>query len=96
MEHIIQFGVNIDDDAIAKKVADLAAKEVKEKIAEKTRRGYYSSDNFIDEEFRKEIKNVIDANKDEIIDKAVTALMANMVKTKAVRTAIDDMITNIE
>lgn len=90
MEHILQFAVSIDEQAIIDRAEHAAAKsitaQVKEKIDEICRERYGSSQ--LSNMFKKEIAKVVEENKDEIIKMASEQLMQNMAKTKAVKEAV--------
>lgn len=96
MEHIVQFAIGIDDNAIKNRITDNAEKQITasiQKDVEKTifNPGWKSGE--IDKNNPKEwvkdiVKDVIEANKDQIIEAAVVELAKNMAKTKAVKEAI--------
>lgn len=93
MEHIIQFGVNIDEDKIVNTATGMAANEIVKKVQKEIdsyRRGY--EDGILGNIFREEIKKVVEENKDRIIADATKQLAANMARTKAVK----DMIAKLE
>lgn len=102
MEHIVQFAIGIDDEAIRNRITDAAEKQITESIqkdVEKTifNPGWRSGE--IDKKSPKNwvtdmVKNVIEANKDQIIEAAVAELAKNMVKTKAVKEAIAKVVEN--
>lgn len=93
MEHIIQFGVTIDEqkiiDVATNKAADEIISVVKSEINSYTK-GW--TDTKLNMLFKKEVKRVVDENKDLIIQKATHDLMVNMAKTKSVK----DMIKKME
>lgn len=97
MEHILQFGVNIDDEKIAetaiKCATDALMKNMNEILKKYTNR--WVGDSELDIMFRDEIKKILEENKDYIINESIKHLTANMVKTKAVRTAIDEVISEV-
>lgn len=92
MEHIIQFGVSIDEQKIIDTATDRASGEiikcVKGEIDNYTR-GWEQSK--LDRLFREEIKKVIDENKELIIERAIDKLAYNMAKTKVVKETINKM-----
>lgn len=93
MEHILQFGVTIDEQAIVDHVKERASREIIKKVEKEIDKYTHGwQDTKLDNLFREEIKKVLNANKDEIIDKSVTRLASNMAKTKAVK----DMIKKME
>lgn len=96
MEHIVQFAIGIDDEAIKKRIAESAEKQIVASIKEDVENiifnyEYYSGK--INKNNPKSwvedlVKEVIEANKDQIIKGATEELARNMVKTKLVREAI--------
>lgn len=92
MEHVIQFGVTIDDDAIQRSVVESATKRIIDAVERDTKRGYYGQESYLYDLMKEEVKRVIDENKDRIIDKATKELAKNMSKTKAVREALNATI----
>lgn len=96
MEHILQFGVNIDDEAIISCIKERATQQaiyrIQDEISKYTR-GYESK---LDKIFREEVKKLIDSNKDEIIEKSIDQLAFNLTKTKAVKEAVNNLIGEIK
>ena len=100
MEHIVQFAIGIDDEAIRNRINQSAEKQITESIkndVEETifNHGWRSGE--IDKNSPKEwvkdlVKDVIEANKDQIIEAAVVELAKNMAKTKAVKEAIAKVV----
>lgn len=97
MEHILQFGVTIDDEAIINHAKQRASEKVLERVTKEIESytdGWQETK--LDRLFRDEIKKLLDEHKAEIIEKASEHLMANMVKTKAVREAIGEVLSEVE
>ena len=88
MEHIIQFGVNIDDDAIMKMVSNKASDEILNQVKELTKSSYYSASK-LEIMAMDEISKVVADNKDVIIDKAVKVVCDNIRNSKKYRQALD-------
>lgn len=96
MEHIIQFGVTIDESEIIKRVKEIAAQKVLEKVQKEIdsyTRGWSS---LLDEMFEKEVKRTIDENKDEIIKRSVDNLTKNMTRTKMVKEKMEKLLNEVE
>lgn len=96
MEHIVQFAVGIDDDAIVKKIEEYAVKtittELKQSVADKIFEPcYYISKHARpnDDPLSKFSANIVsqflDENKETIIEKASSMLADKMFKSKTVR-----------
>lgn len=92
MEHILQFGVTIDDDAIQRSVIASATQRIIDAVERDTKRGYYGQEPYLYDLMKEEVKRVVDDNKEEIINKATKELAKNMSKTKAVREALNATI----
>lgn len=96
MEHIVQFAVGIDDDAIIKKIEEYAVKtittELKQSVADKIfEPAYYTSRyaNPISDPLSKFsagiVSQFLDENRDVILEKAAVMLADKMFKSKTVR-----------
>lgn len=92
MEHIIQFGVTIDEKKIIDHATSRASNEIYKKV-EKEISKYTSGwqDTRLDQLFREEIRKVIYDNKDKILEDAITRVAQNLTRTKAVKDMLHDM-----
>jgi cytoplasmic iron level regulating protein YaaA (DUF328/UPF0246 family) len=89
MEHIVQFAIGIDDDAIRKRVIDSAYNDVVKQLMDEAKRetklssnSYWAKEswnNIID----RALREYFDENKDLIIDLAATKLVDSYKRTKA-------------
>ena len=104
MEHILQFAVNIDDDAIVKNIIKNAEKNITKELEKqvrsclfKTGTDYYGRDYNAGMTTWMEnyVKEFFITNKDEIIYAAANKLANKMIKTKAVKEAIGDVINEV-
>ena len=107
MEHIVQFGINIDDEAIKKAVIhqtqqivvnDLRADVLKEVTGNKegnrqTNERLYSEK--IKEYVHDAANDFFENNKDEIIELTASKLADKLVKTKAVREMVEKTLEAI-
>lgn len=84
MEHIVQFGVSIDDSAIQRRVEDSCVEAVKNKIT-KCFFDQYGTPKFETEEI---IKNWLNDHKDEVIKRAAEVIAEKMYKSTKVRQSI--------
>lgn len=87
MEHILQFGINIDDDKIIKLIEEKGYDDIVNRLVAEAKKklpktSYYDSE--ID--WRRLVDNLlmdfIDENKDLIIDKAADKLVESYSRTK--------------
>ena len=94
MEHIVQFAIGIDDDAIKKRIEQTAEKQVvdgiKEDICDKIFIMSRLDRNRYLQDWVKDIvvDTIIEKHKDEIIKEAASQLCEYMKRTKAVREAV--------
>lgn len=84
MEHIVQFGVSIDDSAIQRRVEDSCVEAVKKKMIS-CFFDNYSNPKFATEEI---IKDWLDNHKDEVIKRAAEVIVEKMYKSTKVRQSI--------
>ncbi len=91
MEHIIQFAVGIDDNAICDRVMENAEKEIIKSImtdckdhiyAKNSYHGYKNEPSIY---FKGKITEFMDEHKDEIISLAAKHLAERLAKTKAAK-----------
>ena len=102
-EHIVQIGVCVDDDAIAKGVQESAEKEVIKMICEKVERvicgkyGYsYSRVNKDDLTplryiVERKVDEIISANKKYILDNASKILAERLARSKAGKAILENL-----
>ena len=94
MEHIVQFAIGIDDDAIRQRVIDCAYNDVVKALIEEAKKetklshpSYYQKqtwNNLIEHALR----NYFDENTELIIDLAATKLVDSYKRTKAFKEAM--------
>ena len=94
MEHVIQFGVTIDDKKIEDTIIEQASNEIKSRIIEEVYK--FTKPNWNDDsEFvkmcKKEIKSYMDKNMDKIIDKLIKEMAKNALNRKAVKSTISNI-----
>ena len=104
MEHIVQFGINIDDTAIAEAVKRDAYKEVIKQLTDEARkalpreysygsRGHCEVDwrGIIGEEVEKRVSAIISDKSDEIVEMAVKRVYDSIIRRKPFREACKKM-----
>ena len=104
MEHVVQFGINIDDAAIAEAVKRDAYKEVIKQLTDEARKtlpkkyeyGCYGKGEvdwrgIIDDEVAKRVGTIIDERADEIVDMAVKRVYDSIIRRKPFREACKKM-----
>lgn len=104
MEHIVQFAIGIDDDAIRKRVIESAEKQIIEKLTYDVKSQifkphYYKKDKLTDELqdwVEKRIEDIIiESCKDEIIERAAAMLADRLSRTKKAKEALNDVVKNL-
>lgn len=98
MEHIVQFAIGIDDEAITKTVKESAESQIIAAIKKDVEKIMFTRlpfsyggdvDKSCPQEWvRNMVKSVIEDNKDQIIEGAISELAKNMARTKVVKEAI--------
>ena len=94
MEHIIQFGVTIDDDMIQKHIIDKASGEIIAQV-QKDINGSYYEPSLINRLVNKETQEFLEVHKDEIIEQASKKLADRLARTKVVKEATQKMVGDI-
>jgi len=105
MEHIVQFAVSIDDDAIEKKVearaTDDIIKHLQQKVANKIFQAYYYKQNADPDrdplsDYTKDlIEGFLNENRDAIIEKTTNKLADKLMKTKKVKDILDQDVSKV-
>lgn len=104
MEHVVQFGINIDDTAIAEAVKRDSYKEVVKQLTDEARKalprkyeygGYGKGEvdwrGIIDEEVAKRVSAIISDKSDEIVEMAVKRVYDSIIRRKPFREACKKM-----
>ena len=94
MEHIIQFGVTVDDDLIQKHIIDKASGEIIAQV-QKDINGSYYEPSLINRLVNKETQEFLEVHKDEIIEQASKKLADRLARTKVVKEATQKMVGDI-
>lgn len=103
MEHIIQFGVNIDDDAIVRNIESSIQKKVEGAILQDVKQKIVGQENYSNWSYSRRIEDLISnaassfftENKDRIIELASDKLTDKLVKTKAVKEMLSNTINSL-
>lgn len=85
MEHVVQFGINIDDDVISQAVVNEATKQIVAELKEQMfMRSYYDNKyHDLSKAACNTIQDWLENHKDEIIDKTVDELVDILKNRKA-------------
>lgn len=101
MEHIVQFAVGIDDNAIVKNIMEHAEKTITDELTQQVRDKLFESSYYNRHATEKDplssyakslIEKWLDSHKDEIIEKAAMHLADRLVRTKAVKERVGKVI----
>lgn len=101
MEHIVQFGINIDDEAIKKVLIKNAEEALIHEIKNDVKKAvfhhnYYGQDTGeLSRYVQVKINELIESHKDEIIERAATKLAERLSKTKKCREAVDKVLEEV-
>lgn len=96
MEHIVQFGITVDDDAIknliVNKASETVVKEVKQELGVDNK---YFSNGVVTKMVSDEVQNQFNLHKEEIIEATAKALAEKLIKTKLVKERVSKVLDNV-
>lgn len=101
MEHIVQFGIGIDDDAIVKKVSENAEQQIINALQLKVEKSIFTyGEYYCDRDkitgvqpwAQAQFEAFLDEHKDEIIEMAAKQLADKLSRSKAVKEAVAESI----
>ena len=103
MEHIVQFAIGIDDEAINRNIIKHAEKKIMEDITHDVKCQLFASSPYTasglsrepSDYVKKKIDLVLEQNKDEIIKAAAIHLADRLSRTKKCREAVDEVLENL-
>ena len=88
MEHIIQFGVTIDDERIKQHIEEKATKQVCDSIIQSMKDKLFSCYGGFSYDTEEMIGKFLDKYKDEIIEKATAQVVDSIKHSKKYKTAL--------
>lgn len=99
MEHIVQFAIGVDDDAIKKICEDKAAEQIIKDVTDFSHgKGYYGRLNDTPEQLKSLFVEAIDKyvkeHAEEITKEAIKEVAKNMMKTKVVKESLANLVTD--
>ena len=96
MEHIVQFGITVDDDAITNlivnKASETVVNEVKRELGVDNK---YFSNSVVTKMVSDEVQNQFNLHKEEIIEATAKALAEKLIKTKLVKERVSKVLDNV-
>lgn len=100
MEHIIQFGVTIDDGAIQRQILDSAQKQIIEDLKKGVgdailrKESYYSSTKTLTELGSELVTRWLDEHSAEVIEQAAAKVAEKVTRTKAWKEKFSEVISD--
>lgn len=97
MEHILQFAINIDDDAIVKRIQENAEKTITKELKSEIGKNIFATDYYgrptdrLSDWSASFIKEFLENYKDQIIEATGNALAEKLMKTKAVKEMVEGL-----
>lgn len=100
MEHILQFGINIDDDMIKRTVVTTASQQIVNSIRQDIMKQLTGNKKPTEWEYTNRLKNLVEEcsetfikeYKDEIIEKTSDKLSERLIKTKAIKDMVNKAV----
>lgn len=97
-EHILQFAVSIDEERIVslveKKAVETATQGVIDAVKSKTNTACRWEQSYIEKMIDERVNQVIDENKETIINRAADRLAERLIRTKAAKAMLNEVIEN--
>lgn len=103
MEHILQFGINIDDEMIKKTIVDTASQQIVNSIRNDIMKQLTSNKKPTEWDYTNKLKWIVEENaeafikeyKDEIIEKTSDKLTERLIKTKAIKDMVNKAVSDL-
>ena len=100
MEHILQFGISIDDDAIKNRIEEAAVNKMAEDLKKSVKDSLFRTSGFGGKRFTEEaeqlIRSVMNEYKDEIIERSVNMVVDTIKHSKKYREALANVVEEIK
>ena len=103
MEHVVQFGINIDDEAIKKAIEKNVMMQVAGRIKGDVMKSITGKKECTNYEYTTRLKEIVqettseflETNRDEIIEATACKLTERLMKTKAVKDMVNSTINSL-
>lgn len=100
MEHIVQFGIGIDDEGIRKRIEAAAEQQILREIELDAKRAIYERNPYRRDDFTnnptsyfdEKITGFLETHKDEIIEMASKRLAERLVRLKKVKEMLEETV----
>ena len=96
MEHIIQFGISIDDEMIERRIRERAEKEVLNQIADTISGELFGRDfmgrpnkGYVSEWVHEKVDKFMTDHKEEIVNNAAERIAEKLARSKAMKAAVE-------
>lgn len=96
MEHILQFGINIDDDAIRKVVENKVSNELKAEFKQSIKDKLFNKRGDFTLLAKDVIKELLEEYKEEIISRASEEVANSMKRSKKYKEALASIVEEME
>ena len=99
MEHIVQFAIGIDDNAIVKRIEESAEKQIIQSIEQSVRNKLFESSYYrgnaderspLSDYSKRLIEIFLEKHKDEILEKAAAHLAEKLARSKAGKALLEE------
>lgn len=103
MEHVVQFGINVDDDAIKKAIEKNVMMQVAGQIKGDVMKSITGKKECNNYEYTTRLKQIVEettsefleTNRDEIIEATACKLTERLIKTKVVKDMVNNTINSL-
>lgn len=95
MEHILQFGINIDDDKIKTSIEESARREIVEQTIKEVKKSLFNTWG-LSYEVESIVRDVLKEHHDEIIEKAADIVAQSIKRSKKYRDALANIIDEVQ
>jgi len=100
MEHILQFGISIDDKAIKDRIEEAAVNKMADDLSKSVKNRLFRTDGWDSGKFTADaeqiIRNVMNEYKDEIISQSVNMVVDTIKHSKKYREALADIVEEMK
>ena len=100
MEHILQFGISIDDDAIKNRIEEAAVNKMAEDLKESVKDSLFRTSGWNGGKFTEDaeqiIRKVMNEYKDEIISQSVNMVVDTIKHSKKYREALANVVEEMK
>lgn len=94
MEHIIQFGITVDDEEIKRMISQKASEQVVKEVRKELKIDTYNS-SYVTRICNEEITNIMLEHKDEIIERTAQLLVERLYRTKQVKERVAQVLDDV-